>query len=40
MIAQYADAGVDRLTLRLPTVPEDETLSTLDDYAELAAKYR
>lgn len=39
-IAAYADAGVDHLTLMLPTVPTDETLSKLDSYAELAAKYR
>jgi probable F420-dependent oxidoreductase len=34
-----AEAGVDHLTLMLPTLPKDATLSTLDRYAELAARY-
>jgi len=40
LIARYAEAGTDHLTLMLPTAPKSETLSTLDTYAELAAKQR
>ncbi|MBF6172028.1 LLM class F420-dependent oxidoreductase [Nocardia blacklockiae] len=35
----YAEAGVQRVTLSLPTVPESETLRILDDFAELAHRY-
>lgn len=35
----YAEAGVTRVTLSLPTVPEAETLRTLDEYAKLASRY-
>ncbi|MFI9381853.1 LLM class F420-dependent oxidoreductase [Kutzneria sp. NPDC052558] len=34
-IAGYREAGVDHLTLMLPTRPRDKTLSTLDDFAKL-----
>jgi probable F420-dependent oxidoreductase len=39
-IAGYADAGVERVTFMLPTQPEQETLTTLDELAEVAAKSR
>lgn len=39
-IAAYADAGVDHLTLMLPTAPKDETLSKLDSYAKVASDFR
>ncbi|MBB5918867.1 putative F420-dependent oxidoreductase [Nocardia transvalensis] len=35
----YAEAGVRRVTLSLPTVPESESLRILDDYAKLADRY-
>jgi probable F420-dependent oxidoreductase len=35
-VDQYTDAGVDRTLFRLPTAPRDETLRTLDGFAELA----
>ncbi len=38
-IAGYQEAGVDHLTLMLLPKPKDETLSTLDEYAKLAAKF-
>lgn len=36
-IKAYADAGVERVTLMLETLPEDETLSALDELAAVAA---
>ncbi|MEU4316039.1 LLM class F420-dependent oxidoreductase [Nocardia sp. NPDC024068] len=36
----YAAAGVERVTLRLPTRPEAETLRTLDEFAAVAERYR
>lgn len=36
-VRAYADAGVERVTFRLDTLPEDQTLSTLDELAALAA---
>ncbi|MFF0489998.1 LLM class F420-dependent oxidoreductase [Nocardia sp. NPDC004068] len=35
----YAAAGVERVTLKLPTLPESESLRVLDDLAALAGKY-
>ncbi|WP_433273385.1 LLM class F420-dependent oxidoreductase [Pseudonocardia xinjiangensis] len=37
-LAGYAELGVERLTLNIPTAPEAETLEHLDRIAELAAK--
>ncbi|QWF77484.1 LLM class F420-dependent oxidoreductase [Amycolatopsis sp. CA-230715] len=36
----YAEAGVDRVTFLLPTAPEAETLTTLDELAALADAHR
>jgi probable F420-dependent oxidoreductase len=36
----YAEAGVDEITLSLDTLPEAETLRTLDDFAQLVAGHR
>lgn len=36
----YAEAGVDRVTFLLPTAPEAETLTTLDELAKLADAHR
>lgn len=36
----YADAGVDEVTLELETLPQDETLRTLDDLAEVASAHQ
>ncbi|GAA3530585.1 LLM class F420-dependent oxidoreductase [Amycolatopsis ultiminotia] len=36
----YADAGLDRYTFLLKTLPEAETLSALDELARVAADYR
>jgi len=36
----YAELGVERALLYLPTRPEDQTLHTLDDLAEAASAYR
>jgi probable F420-dependent oxidoreductase len=35
-LAGYAEAGVDRVTFLLPTLPESETLTRLDELAEIA----
>ncbi|HVV10156.1 LLM class F420-dependent oxidoreductase [Amycolatopsis sp.] len=35
-LEQYAEAGVDRVTFMLPTRPESETLTALDELTELA----
>lgn len=35
----YAEAGADRVTLRLETLPEAETLRTLDELAKVADRY-
>ncbi|WP_033295715.1 LLM class F420-dependent oxidoreductase [Amycolatopsis jejuensis] len=40
VIRQYAEAGLDRFTFLLPTLPEAETLVALDDFARLAAESR
>lgn len=40
LIAAYAEAGADHLTLGLPTLPEAETLRTLDAFAALITDYR
>jgi probable F420-dependent oxidoreductase len=37
LLAQFADAGVDRCLFPLPDAPADETLRRLDELAELAA---
>ena len=39
VIEQYAELGVDRVLLYLPTVPHDESLSRLDHLAELARSF-
>jgi probable F420-dependent oxidoreductase len=36
----YAEAGVERVTLLLPTCPRSETLSKLDQFVTAAASYR
>lgn len=36
----YAELGVDRVLLYLPTQPEDETLRTLDELAEAVSAHR
>ncbi|MET8028244.1 LLM class F420-dependent oxidoreductase [Streptomyces avermitilis] len=36
----YAELGVERVLLYLPTQPEDETLRTLDDLAEAVSAHR
>ncbi|GGN63233.1 LLM class F420-dependent oxidoreductase [Streptomyces albiflavescens] len=36
----YAELGVERVLLYLPTRPEDQTLRTLDELAEAASAYR
>ncbi|MEV0637508.1 LLM class F420-dependent oxidoreductase [Streptomyces sp. NPDC050619] len=36
----YAGLGVERVLLYLPTHPEDQTLRTLDEYAEAVSAYR
>ncbi|MFE9997144.1 LLM class F420-dependent oxidoreductase [Streptomyces avermitilis] len=36
----YAELGVERVLLYLPTQPEDETLRTLDELAEAVSAYR
>ena len=36
----YAQLGVERILLGLPTLPEDETLDHLDNLAEAAAATR
>jgi probable F420-dependent oxidoreductase len=36
----YAELGVERVLVYLPTLPEDETLRTLDDLAEVTSDYR
>jgi probable F420-dependent oxidoreductase len=40
VIKRFADADVERYTFMLPTLPEAETLTALDDLARLAAGYR
>lgn len=40
LIAAYAEAGVDRVALSLPTRPEAETLRMLDLFAALVGDYR
>ncbi|GAA3243534.1 LLM class F420-dependent oxidoreductase [Streptomyces thermocoprophilus] len=37
---RYAELGVERVLLHLPTRPEAETLHRLDEYAKLVAAYR
>jgi probable F420-dependent oxidoreductase len=39
-LAGYADAGVDEVTLMLDTLPEAETLRSLDELAAVAAAHR
>ncbi|MBF6341208.1 hypothetical protein IU450_35810 [Nocardia abscessus] len=39
LIAGYAEAGVQRLLFGLPTLPEPETLCTLDEFAKIADHY-
>lgn len=36
----YAQLGVEHVVFHLPTRPEDQTLSTLDELAEAASEYR
>ncbi|WP_019815504.1 LLM class F420-dependent oxidoreductase [Saccharomonospora saliphila] len=38
-IEDWAEAGVERVTFSLPTLPERETLTTLDELAGLARRY-
>lgn len=38
-IEAWADAGVERVTFDLPTLPESETLSVLDELAALARRH-
>ena len=39
LLDAYAEAGVQRVTLALPTVPESESLRVLDEFAVLAQRY-
>jgi probable F420-dependent oxidoreductase len=39
-LAGYADAGVDEITLMLDTLPEAETLRSLDELAAVASAHR
>ncbi|WP_326569780.1 LLM class F420-dependent oxidoreductase [Amycolatopsis rhabdoformis] len=39
-VKRLAEAGVERYTFMLPTLPEAETLAALDDLARLAASHR
>lgn len=39
-ITGYAEAGVERVALRLPTLPESETLTKLDELAQVVEKAR
>lgn len=39
ILAGYAAAGVERVTLALPTKPQDETLRRLDELAELKRRF-
>ncbi|MBN6041469.1 LLM class F420-dependent oxidoreductase [Amycolatopsis sp. 195334CR] len=39
-VAALAEAGVDRLSLLLPTLPESETLRKLDEFAAFAGGFR
>jgi probable F420-dependent oxidoreductase len=39
-LSGHREAGVDSVTLFLDTVPEAETLTALDKFADVAAKYR
>jgi probable F420-dependent oxidoreductase len=39
-LAGFAEAGVDEVALRLDTLPEDETLRTLDALASVASAHR
>jgi len=40
VVAGFAEAGVDRYTFMLETMPEAETLEALDDLAKVAAAHR
>ncbi|MBB4684886.1 LLM class F420-dependent oxidoreductase [Amycolatopsis jiangsuensis] len=40
VIKGFADAGLERYTFLLKTMPEAETLSALDDFARVAAGFR
>jgi probable F420-dependent oxidoreductase len=40
LLAGFADAGVDEVTLTLETLPEDDTLRSLDALAAVAAAHR
>ena len=39
-LAGFAEAGVEEVTLTLDTLPEDDTLRSLDALAAVAATYR
>jgi probable F420-dependent oxidoreductase len=39
VLAAYAEAGVERVTLSLPTLPEAETLRKLDEFAPLVEQF-
>ncbi|AXB43866.1 LLM class F420-dependent oxidoreductase [Amycolatopsis albispora] len=39
-VAALAEAGVDRLSLLLPTLPESETLRKLDEFATFAGEFK
>ncbi|MGA4789039.1 hypothetical protein [Nocardia sp. AB354] len=40
LLDAYAEAGVQRVTLALPTLPESESLRALDEFAAVAQRYR
>ncbi|MFF0497316.1 LLM class F420-dependent oxidoreductase [Nocardia aobensis] len=40
LLDAYAEAGVERVTLSLPTLPESESLRALDEFAAVAERYR
>ncbi|PXX61012.1 putative F420-dependent oxidoreductase [Nocardia tenerifensis] len=39
LLDAYAEAGVQRVSLTLPTLPESETLDKLDEYAKITDRY-
>jgi len=40
LVAGYAEAGVERVTFLLPTRPEPDTLTELDELAQVAQRFR
>jgi hypothetical protein len=40
LLEEYAEAGADRATFHLPTMPTSATLRKLDEFAAVIARYR